>query len=100
LEAAFLQGIKIASYSSRVSHARLDAANSEKYRYIMRDSIKPFPHLAFSHSKGPKTRSKLPSFDGELMASFPDLARSMSVIGILRQLPVRSVIKEGPKPVG
>jgi CRP-like cAMP-binding protein len=39
LEAAFLQGIKIASYSSRVSHARLDAANSEKYRYIMRDSI-------------------------------------------------------------
>jgi predicted house-cleaning noncanonical NTP pyrophosphatase (MazG superfamily) len=39
LKATFLQGIKIASYSGRVSHARLDAANPEKYRYIMRDSI-------------------------------------------------------------
>ena len=29
----------MASYSGRVSHARLDAANPEKYRYIMRDSI-------------------------------------------------------------
>jgi hypothetical protein len=39
LKATFLQGIKIASYSGRVSHARLDAANPEKYLYIMRDSI-------------------------------------------------------------
>jgi uncharacterized membrane protein YphA (DoxX/SURF4 family) len=39
LEAALLQAIKIASYSSRVSHAGLDAADTEKYRYIMRDSI-------------------------------------------------------------
>src|SRR2546426_1393207 len=35
----FSRASKIASYSSRVSHARLDAANWEKYRYIMRDSI-------------------------------------------------------------
>src|SRR5260370_25377492 len=39
LKATFLQGIKIASYSGRVFHARLDAANPEKYLYIMRDSI-------------------------------------------------------------
>src|SRR6202521_314031 len=39
LKATVLQGIKIASYSGRVSHDRLDAANPEKYRYIMRDSI-------------------------------------------------------------
>jgi hypothetical protein len=29
------------------------------------NDLKPFPHLAFPHSKGPKTPSKLPSFDGE-----------------------------------
>ena len=46
---------------------------------------KTFPHLAFPHSKGPKTPSKLPSFDGELMARFPDLARLMSVMAIFRQ---------------
>jgi hypothetical protein len=46
---------------------------------------KPFSHLAFAHSKGPKTPSKIPSFDGELMASFSDSARSMSAIAILRQ---------------
>jgi TPR repeat protein len=39
LKAAFLQGIKIARYSSRVSHIRLDAAYPKKIRYIMRDSI-------------------------------------------------------------
>ncbi len=50
------------------------------------DDLKPFPHLAFPHSKGPKTPSKLPSFDGELMASFSDLARSMSAIAISQQL--------------
>src|ERR1035438_2500800 len=50
------------------------------------NDLKPFPHLAFPHSKGPKTPSKLPSFDGELMASFSDLARSMSIMGMLRQL--------------
>jgi hypothetical protein len=44
------------------------------------NDLKPFPYLAFPHSKGPKISSKLRSFDGELMASFPDLARSMSVI--------------------
>src|SRR5438046_2884145 len=33
-------------------------------------NLKPFPHLAFPQSKGPKTTCKLPSFDGELMASF------------------------------
>jgi hypothetical protein len=32
--------------------------------------LKPFPHLAFPHSKGLKTPSKLPGFDGELMAIF------------------------------
>jgi len=41
---------------------------------------KPFPHLAFAHSKGPKTPSKIPSFDGELMAGFSDSARSMSAM--------------------
>jgi hypothetical protein len=39
LKAAFLQGIKIARYSSRVSHIRLDAAYPKKIRYIMRESI-------------------------------------------------------------
>jgi hypothetical protein len=38
------------------------------------NDLKPFPHLAFPQSKGPKTPRKLPSFDGELMASFSDLA--------------------------
>jgi hypothetical protein len=38
----------------------------------------------------------LPSFDGELMASFSDLARSMSsIIAILRQLSAR-VCSETP----
>jgi DNA-binding NarL/FixJ family response regulator len=41
LKAAFLQGIKIARYSSRVSHIPLDAAYPKKTRYIMRDSIVP-----------------------------------------------------------
>ena len=36
---AFLQSVEITAYSSRVSHALLDAANSTMYRYIMRDSI-------------------------------------------------------------
>jgi hypothetical protein len=50
LKATFLQGIKIASYSGRVSHARLDAANPEKYLYIMRASIDigPFITQAFA----------------------------------------------------
>jgi hypothetical protein len=39
LKAAFLQGIKIARHSSRVSHIRLDAAYPKKIHYIMRDSI-------------------------------------------------------------
>jgi hypothetical protein len=39
LKATFLQGIKIASYSGGVSRARLDATNSQKYCYIMRDSV-------------------------------------------------------------
>jgi hypothetical protein len=39
LKAAFLQGIKIAMYSSRVSHIPLDAAYPKKTRYIMRESI-------------------------------------------------------------
>ena len=34
------------------------------------NDLKPFPHLAFPHRRGPKIPSKLPSFDGELMASF------------------------------
>jgi hypothetical protein len=36
-------------------------------------TLKPFPHLAFPHSADPKTARKWPSFDGELMASSPDL---------------------------
>jgi hypothetical protein len=35
-------------------------------------TLKPFPYLAFPHSKGPKIALKLPSFDGELMASFSE----------------------------
>ncbi len=50
------------------------------------NDLKPFPHLAFPHSKGPRTPSKLPSFDGELMASFSDLARPMSAMAMLQQL--------------
>jgi len=38
------------------------------------NDLKPFPHLAFPHSKEPKTPFKLPSFDGELRASLSDLA--------------------------
>jgi hypothetical protein len=34
---------------------------------------KPFPHLAFPHRKGSKIPSKIPSFDGELMASLSPL---------------------------
>ena len=49
------------------------------------NDLKPFPHLAFPHSKGPEIPSKLPSFDGELMASLSDLTRSMSAIAIFRQ---------------
>jgi len=39
LKATFLQGVKIAAYSGRVSHTSLDAVHSEKYRYIMRESV-------------------------------------------------------------
>ena len=51
------------------------------------DDLKPFPHLAFPHSKGPKTPRKLPSFDGELRASVSDPAGSMSATAIFRQQP-------------
>jgi hypothetical protein len=47
------------------------------------NDLKPFPYLAFPHSKGPKTPPKLPNFDGELMASFSDLARPQSANWIL-----------------
>jgi hypothetical protein len=33
------------------------------------NNLKPFPHLAFPRSTDLKTAPKMPSFDGELMAS-------------------------------
>src|ERR1035437_7284622 len=59
--------------SGRVGRGRSDLC---RVNFEVNDP-KPFPHLAFAHSKGPKTPSKLPSFDGELMASFSDSAQSM-----------------------
>ena len=38
-EAAIFQGIKIAAYSTRISHASLDATEPKMFLYIMRDSI-------------------------------------------------------------
>ena len=52
--------------SGRVGRGRSDLC---RVNFEVNDP-KPFPHLAFAHSKGPKTPSKIPSFDGELMASF------------------------------
>src|SRR5271169_938582 len=34
------------------------------------NNLKPFPHLAFPHSSYPKIGLEIPSFDGELMASY------------------------------
>jgi hypothetical protein len=65
---------------------QIETKNSDIYRVNFEvNDLKPFPHLAFPHSKEPKTPSKLPSFDGELMASFSDLARPMSVMAIFQQ---------------
>jgi len=33
-------------------------------------NLKPFPNLAFPHSRASRIALKIPSFDGELMASF------------------------------
>jgi len=62
--------------SGRVGRGRSDLC---RVNFEVNDP-KPFPHLAFAHSKEPKTPSKIPSFDGELMASFSDSARSMSAM--------------------
>ena len=42
------------------------------------NNLKPFPYLAFPHSIDLKTARKWPSFDGELMASFPGPSPSVA----------------------
>jgi hypothetical protein len=51
------------------------------------NNLKPF-HLAFPHSKIPKTARKWPSFDGELMTSFPPLPPS-AILARTRRPPLR-----------
>ena len=69
--AAYITGV--------VETRRLHSLRLHLYRVNFEvNDLKPFPHLAFPHSKGPKTPPKLPNFDGELMASFSDLARPQS----------------------
>src|SRR5271157_41375 len=71
---------------AREGHAK-DARKPDLYRVNFEvNDLKPFPHLAFPHSNGPKTPSTLAGFDGELMASFSDHAPVMSVIAILQQV--------------
>jgi hypothetical protein len=41
------------------------------------NNLKPFPYLAFPHSKGHKTAFKYGGFDGELMASFVPRLRNL-----------------------
>jgi hypothetical protein len=38
------------------------------------NNLKPFPYLAFPHLIGLKTPQERLSFDGELMASFPEFS--------------------------
>jgi uncharacterized repeat protein (TIGR03803 family) len=65
LEAALLQSVKIASYTSRVSHVCLDAATSERYRYIMRESIGGSNDLGTVFKITPSgTLTTLHTFDG------------------------------------
>ena len=60
--------------SGRVGRGRSDLC---RVNFEVNDP-KPFPHLAFPHSKGPKTPLNCLVFDGESMASFSDSALSIS----------------------
>jgi hypothetical protein len=66
-----------------ITHTRYHSSTPHLYRVNFEvTDLKPFPHLAFPHAKGPKIPSKLPSFDDDLMASSSDLAWSMSAMAI------------------
>jgi len=60
-------------------------------------TLKPFPHLAFPHFKESKIASKLPSFDGELMASFcASIGDAILAESFLRRCRSGRVVMEGP----
>ena len=59
-------------------------------------TLKPFSHPAFPHSKGSKTASKLPSFDGELMAD----SRWSFHVGTKGQRPIRGIDRVSRETTG